>query len=135
MISLPSFEGIIRRVLNHNQMNFKSIALSALVALSTLGGAAEAAPTTCALRGPNVFREFTCDRNIRTNANGDKVNDITFINGTRRAEMSIVLWTEDGAPLYAEVFTDEGARYVTGYYIAKNGAQCIDQDDHQFCMF
>ena len=101
-------------------MNIKSIALSALVALSTFGGAAaQAAPTTCAIRNPQIFEEFTCDRIIRTNSNGHKVNDVTFFEGNDRHDLTIILWTEDGAPSYAETWIN-GNRVVMDYYIAKN---------------
>lgn len=115
-------------------MNIKSLALSALVALSTLGGAAEAAPTTCALRTTQDLKEFTCDRVIRTNSNGHKVNDVTFFGDGTRYDLTIILWTENDVPAYAETWIN-GERVVMDYYIAKNGAQCVSNNATQFCMF
>lgn len=115
-------------------MNFKSLALSAFVALSTFGGVAQAAPTTCFFRSPSDFDKFTCDHVIRTNNNGHNVNDITFFEDGRRIEISIIFWTDaNGTPEYAETFFN-GKRGTTDAYIAKNGAWCTDNANKQFCV-
>ena len=114
-------------------MNFKSLALSALVALSTFGGVAQAAPTTCALRDSRNLHEFTCDHVLRTNANGHNVNDITFFDNGKRYELSIIFWMTDGSIDYAEVFT-EGRRMAMDAYKAKNGSWCISNEGYQLCV-
>ena len=117
-------------------MNIKSLALSALVALSTLGGVAEAAPTTCMIRDSRDFQEFTCDHTLRTNSNGHTVNDITFFGDGTRYDWSVVVWTDvnTNAVEYAEIFT-EGKRIVTNAYRAQNGSLCVDNGGAQFCWF
>ena len=113
-------------------MNFKSLALSALVALSTVGVAAEAAPTTCALRDSEGLVEFTCDHSVRRNANGHNVNDFTFFDGGKRYDVSIVFWMNNGEHEYAEVFMD-GERTAMSSYEAQNGAWCVSNNSTQFC--
>ena len=117
-------------------MNIKSLALSALVALSTFGGvAAQAAPTTCALRNSEDLIEFTCDHSLRTNANGHTVNDITFFDGGKRYDWSVIFWTDkSGNPTYAEAWHN-GERIVTDAYIAKNGSWCLSNNGSQLCVF
>ena len=119
-------------------LNIKSLALSAAVALSTLTGvAAEAAPTTCALRNSNTrdLVTFTCDHNLRHNANGHKVNDITFFDGDKRYDVSIIYWVnDDGTQIeYTEVFS-QGKRTVMAGYIAKNGSWCASNAGYQLCV-
>ena len=113
-------------------MNFKSLALSALVALSTVGVAAEAAPTKCALRDSEGLVEFTCDHSVRRNANGHNVNDFTFFDGGKRYDVSIIFWMNNGQHEYAEVFID-GERTAMSSYEAKNGAWCVSNNSTQFC--
>lgn len=132
--TFPPFGGIIRRVLNHNEMNIKSLALSAFIALSSLTGvAAQAAPTTCAFRNSAELHEFYCDHTIRTNANGHKVNDFTFFDGDQRHDVSIIFWMNNGQHEYAEVFID-GKRIPMQSYTAKNGSWCVSNNSHQFCF-
>ena len=115
-------------------LNIKSLALSALVALSTVGVAAEAAPTKCALRDSSEVIEFTCDHSLRTNANGHRVNDITFFDGGKRYDWSVIFWTNDaGTPTYAEAWHN-GQRIVTDAYIAQNGAWCLSNNGNQLCV-
>jgi len=115
---------------------FKSLAISAIVALSSFTGvAAEAAPTKCALRTARDLHEFTCDTSVRTNSNGHKVNDIAFFDGGRRFDMSVVWWLDGQGGLdYAEVFS-EGSRYAVNAYKAQNGSWCLDNNGSQFCIF
>ena len=78
-------------------LNFKSLALSAVIALSSLTGvAAQAAPTTCALRTAQDLEKFTCDHSVRTNANGHKVNDFTFFDGVTREDLCMISWWNSG---------------------------------------
>ena len=115
-------------------MNFKSLALSALVALSTFGVAAEAAPTKCALRDSRDLVTFTCDHSVRTNANGHRVNDIIFFDGAKRHDWSVIFWTNNaGTPTYAEAWHN-GDRVVTDAYIAKNGSWCLSNNNTQLCV-
>ena len=115
-------------------MNFKSLALSALVALSSFGGvAAQAAPTTCAFRDSQDLVEFTCDLNVRTNANGHTVNDITYFGGGRRYDVSVIFWSDNGNMEYAEVFFN-GKRVAMESYVAKNGAWCVSNNATQLCV-
>ena len=80
-------------------MNIKSLALSALVALSTFGGVAEAAPSTCAYRQDRgAVTEVYCDVHKRTNANGHNVFELTFYNNGTLSKMSVVLWKDNGTP-------------------------------------
>ena len=124
--------------LSFHTLNIKSLAISAVIALSSLTGvAAEAAPTKCALRNSNT-RElvtFTCDHSMRHNANGHKVNDITFFNGDNRYDISIIYWLQnDGRQIeYAEVWMN-GKRTVMNGYIAKNGSWCASNAGFQFCV-
>jgi len=115
---------------------FKSLALSAFVAASSFTGlAAQAAPTQCALRSPSDLIEFSCDHVLRTNSNGHKVNDVTFFDGGKRHDWSIVFWTDRaGNPDWAEAWHN-GDRIVTNAYRAKNGSWCIDNNSHQLCIF
>ena len=114
-------------------MNFKSLLASALLGTSLLGGVAEAAPTTCAFRDSKGLDTFTCDHSTRRNANGHKVNDIVFFDGSKRHEFSIIWWMSGDVVDYAEVFTN-GSRYVMSGYIAKNGAWCTSNNGTQFCV-
>ena len=118
-------------------MNFKSLAISAALAVSTFTGVvANAAPTKCAMRTPSNLVEFGCDQHSRINANGHKVQDITFFDGGKKYQFTIVLWlTSDGKDFdYAEVWHN-GSRVTTNAYLAKNGSVCIDNNDHQLCFF
>ena len=114
-------------------MNFKALAFSAFVAISSLGGAAQAAPTTCAFVDNSGVEKFTCDHSIRRNANNTKVNDVVFFENGNRIELSIIFWTEDGEPVYAEMF-NAGDRVVTDAYIAKNGMWCVENNGTKFCL-
>ena len=115
---------------------FKSLAISAIVALSGFTGvAAQAAPTTCALRTATELHEFTCDHSVRTNRNGHNVNDITFFDGGKRYDMSVIWWLDgQGGLEYAEVFMD-GQRNAVHAYKAQNGSWCLDNQGSQFCIF
>ena len=104
--------------------NFKAIALSGLIALSTIGGAVQAAPSTCAFRENHSYGQATevyCDVYERTNANGHTVYDLNFYQDGELTKMSVLLWTDSGKPAYAEVFF-EGDRITTSWFTAKNGA-------------
>jgi len=127
--------GLFVRVFHFiHTLNFKSIAASALIALSTFGGVAEAAPTKCAMRHAGELLTFTCDHTLRTNANGHKINDITFFEGGKRYDWSILFWTNrSGNPTYAEVWYN-GQRHVMDAYIAKNKAWCVSNNGTQFCV-
>ena len=130
----PANAGFLRVYSLHSYtLNFKSLALSAVIALSSLTGvAAQAAPTTCALRTAQDLEEFTCDHSVRTNANGHKVNDFTFFDGSTRYDLSIIFWMNRGEHKYAEVFMD-GKRIAMSSYAAKNGAWCVSNNTTQFC--
>ena len=105
--------------------NFKAIALSGLIALSTFGGVAvQAAPSSCAFRENHSYGQATevfCDVHERTNANGHTVYDVTFFEDGKQMTLSVVLWTQKGNPAYAEVFA-QGERATTSWFYAKNGA-------------
>lgn len=96
---------------------------------------ASSAPTTCALRdkADGYIDTFPCDHSMRVNANGHKINDIVFFNGNKRYDVSIILWTQNGNPEYAEVFIN-GQRTAMQYYIAKNNAACVSNNDKQLCF-
>ena len=115
--------------------NIKSLAFSALVAISTFGGSAvQAAPTTCALRTSSDLEKFTCDHIVRVNANGHKVNDITFFDGNKRYDFSVIYWmNDDNTHNYAEVFYN-GDRTPMTSYTAKNGAWCVSNNATQLCV-
>ena len=78
-------------------MNFKSLAISAVVALSSIVpvGSAQAAATTCAYRDATDLYEFACDRTVRVNANGHNVNDVTFFINGKRFDQSIIWWLNE----------------------------------------
>jgi len=114
---------------------FKSLAVSAAIFLSTLTGvAANAAPTTCAVRGPELFEEFSCDHHSRINANGHKVQDVTYFYEGVKYQWTMVFWLDNNRDLdYAEVWYN-GKRVTMDAYLAKNAAICIDNNNHQFCF-
>ena len=117
-------------------MNFKSLAVSAAIFLSALTGlAANAAPTTCAVRSPELFEEFNCDHHSRINANGHKVQEVTYFFDGTKYQWTMVFWLDSNRNLdYAEVWYN-GRRVTTSAYEAKNGSVCIDNNDHQLCFF
>ena len=99
-------------------LNFKSLALSAFIALSTFGGvAAQAAPSTCWL-GNNAsggsIPAQNCDVHVRRNANGHNVIDVmTPVDGQT---MTVILWMDDyGNPSYAEVVFHGMGRTTMNY--------------------
>ena len=115
-------------------MNFKSLAISALLAISSIGGAAQAAPTTCFVQHAGESAEIHCDLHTRTNANGHTVNDIALFHGDESFRMSVIYWMDDyGNPTYAEVFAD-GQRAANRWYVANNGAYCMERDATLICV-
>ena len=115
-------------------MNFKSIGIGLAAAASVLGVTpAQAAPTECAFLQGDDLLEFPCDLNVRTNANGHKVNDIVFFDGNQRFEWSIIVWSKNGVPEYSELF-HAGRRVVANAYKAKNGFLCVANNDTTFCF-
>ena len=82
----------------------------------------------------NFLDKFSCDHSVRVNANGHKVNDIVFWTNDERYDVSIVFWKkQDGDPDYAEVFIN-GERTAMQYYIAKNNAICVSNNETQLCF-
>ena len=116
-------------------VNFKSLAVSAAIALSAFTGVpANAAPTTCAARTPENFAEFQCDHHSRINANGHKVQDITYFLNGKKYLWTIVLWADKSNNTdYAEVWIN-GNRSTVNVYVAKNGGVCLDSNANQFCF-
>ena len=115
-------------------MNFKSLAISALLAISSIGGAAEAAPTTCFVKHAGESAEVHCDLHTRVNNNGHTVNDIALFHGNESFRMSVIYWTDgDGNPTYAEVFAD-GNRAANRWYVAQNGAYCMERTGTVICV-
>jgi len=115
-------------------MNFKAFALAATLTVGSIfGGAAEAAPTTCAYIDDRNgdFVEMPCDMSHRTNSNGDTVMDVVLFGPKGSKRMSIVWWMQDGQHTYAEVFMD-GDRDVAKSYTAKNGAWCLDAENGSY---
>ena len=97
---------------------------------------AYSAPKTCALSNTkyDYVHKFTCDHSMRVNANGHNVHDVVFYEENKRYDMSIVLWTVDGDPEYAEVFV-MGKRSTMRYYVAENGVLClVTPNDKLMCI-
>ena len=106
-------------------MNFKSLALSVLLGISTVTGslAANAAPSTCWL-GTNArsgsIPAQDCDVHVRRNANGHNVIDVmTPIDGQT---MTVILWSDSYKnPTYAEVIFHNIGRTTMNYRIDSDG--------------
>ena len=118
-------------------LNIKALALAATLSVGSIfSGAAQAAPTTCALRdqAKGEVVTFTCDHSLRTNANGHVVNDVVwFDNNGNRTDVSIIWWLNNGNITYAEMFAD-GNRHVTDGYKAQNGSWCVSNNGMQLCV-
>lgn len=81
--------------------NLKTLAASALIAVSTFGAVApaQARPTNCWILGnaSNAnSKPFRCNVHRRVNANGHTVFDVKHYQG-RGASFTVVFWTDDTA--------------------------------------
>ena len=74
-------------------------------------------------------------RQSMENANGHKVQDVTYWIGDTKYEWSIVLWLDPSTKTidWAESFIN-GKRIVMNAYVAKNGSVCIDNNNIQLCI-
>lgn len=102
---------------------FKQLLATAAASVCCLGNPAMAAPTVCWIAAPDSPRRVspqTCDVDMRINANGHKVVDITTLGDGVRA--SVVFWKDsNGNPSYAEVFLPGSGRSVWSYRYDSEG--------------
>ena len=112
-----------------------TVAATALVGLTNFATPAHAAPSTCAYReGQGRVTEFSCDVASRYNANGHKVWDVSVFHDGEVGRSTFLLWTENGAPSYAEVFF-AGKRETQRWFYAKNGAVGVTDDRNRTFYF
>ena len=117
-----------------SMFNFKAIAASALIAVSSFGAIApaNAAATNCWVVGNHQTasrRPFRCNVNRRINANGHIVWDVTH-NQQNGANFTLVLWTDDTADVS---FTDGTSVHVPAY-TDSDGDQRIVLGDVEFII-
>ena len=111
---------------------FKSLLAAALISVGTILPAT-AAPMSCAFIKNGSLDKTTCDVSVRKNANGHNVTDVVFFEDGQSHRVSIVFWTENGVPTYAELF-HAGERVAVDAYRAKNGAWCISNNGIKICL-
>ena len=115
-------------------INFKALAASALIAVSTFGAIApaNAAPTNCWILGNDSSasrQAFRCDVTRRTNANGHTVFDVKHFKNNG-ASFTVVFWTDDKAEV---IFAGEEPITLPSY-TDKDGDQRIVAGDVEFVI-
>ena len=112
--------------------NFKVLAATALIAVSTFGAMtpANAAASKCWIRHRgNTARPFHCNVNRRTNANGHTVFDVTHYQN-KGASFTVVFWTNRTA----EVIFAGKAPVSVPFYIDRDGDQRIVVGNEEFIV-
>ena len=114
--------------------NLKTLAASALIAVSTFGAVvpAQARPTNCWILGnaPNAnSKPFRCNVHRRVNANGHTVFDVKHYQGNG-ASFTVVFWTDD----IAEVIIPGESPMKMRFYADRDGDQRLVGPDWEFVI-
>ena len=114
-----------------SMFNFKALAASALIAVSSFGAIApaNAAATNCWIReSGRTAQPFRCNVTHRVNANGHNVWDVVHYEN-HGASFTVVLWTDNTADV---VFKDQSLRVPT--YTDSDGDERIVIGNMEFII-